>query len=143
MNNIIKQILSGFKSFLLKPKLWKLILFGIGFLFLKFLLQTNKEDPNIIYMGMIFLIVPGFFFFLGSLSKIDDEESKSFKKKKNQLQVSNQNEYIQNDYNDHEIVDRVERRTITTNKTEIIETIYFLDGHPYKQKQTYYFKGDD
>lgn len=138
MKIITKNMLNGLKNFILKPQLFKIVLLLVAVFFTKFLIQINKEDPNIIYMGIIVLIIPGLFFFLG----IEEEEEQSIKRNQ-QLQISNQNE-LQNDYNnDHEIVDRVERRTITTNKTETIETIYFLDGHPYKQKQTYYFKGDD
>ncbi len=135
MNTIFK----GLKSLVLKPSIVKLILFIIVIIFMYKTSQDNSQ--NIVKYFSFYLAIPGYLWVLGMITK-EPEQKESVKNNSLSLPVQ-KNNIPENENNNVEIVEKLEKRTITTSKQETIETVYFKNGKSFYDAQTYFFNDNN
>lgn len=133
----MKKIFDGIFSFVLHPTKNKFFGFLIVIAIMAFIV-IDKENMTVIRYFALYLLLPAYFFILGTGNNSKNSNNYS-NNNKNNIVLQNENDIQENET---EIVDRLEKRTITTNRTETIETVYFRNGQQYADKKTYYFKGD-
>lgn len=144
---MIKRLIEGIKSLTINgnPVKWIGLSIPVGTM-----IYVKSVDSPVSFF-VFYLAIPTYLYVLG----MANGEEPNKKKVNNEAQYTNYNSYspqnpqnndnmpMQENYNNStaiQIVDRVERKTITSSKQEEIETIYFKNGVPADiRKEMNYF----